>query len=97
MEPVTKVTPPLNTTLEDVHQRPDRRAEAADDWRRLLRILARLDDDKREMFVLAEFEGLSVPEIATILELKVNTAYSRLRLAREAFEKAFEEEERSPR
>lgn len=71
------------------HQ-PDRRAEVADDWRRLLRILDRLDDDKREIFVLAELEGFRVPEIAELLQLKLNTAYSRLRLAREAFEEAFE-------
>jgi RNA polymerase sigma-70 factor (ECF subfamily) len=56
--------------------------------RQLQRLLDSLDDAKREVLVLAEIEQLSVPEIAEILGLKVNTAYSRLRLAREAFDAA---------
>ena len=38
--------------------------------------------------MLADIAELTVPEIAEALGLKVNTAYSRLRLAREAFEAA---------
>jgi RNA polymerase sigma-70 factor, ECF subfamily len=49
--------------------------------------LAGLDDDKRSVFVLAELEGMSAPEIAHAVEANVNTVYSRLRIAREAFEK----------
>jgi len=49
-------------------------------------LLEELDPIKREVFVLAELEEMSVPEIAEILEIPLNTAYSRLRLAREAFE-----------
>jgi RNA polymerase sigma-70 factor (ECF subfamily) len=51
-------------------------------------LLATLDDDKREVFVLAELEQLSMPEIAAALDLNVNTAYARLRAARAAFELA---------
>jgi len=51
-------------------------------------LLAELDPPKREVFVLAEVEELSVPEIAEALEIPVNTAYSRLRAARMAFEAA---------
>ena len=54
--------------------------------RLLQSLLAELDPSKREVFVLAELEQLSVPEIAEALEIPLNTAYSRLRLAREAFE-----------
>jgi RNA polymerase sigma-70 factor (ECF subfamily) len=54
----------------------------------LERILDELDDEKREVLVLAELQEMSVPEIAGALDLKLNTAYSRLRLAREAFEQA---------
>jgi RNA polymerase sigma-70 factor (ECF subfamily) len=50
------------------------------------RVLDALDDEKREVLVLAEFEELTVPEIAEALGLKLNTAYSRLRLARRAFD-----------
>jgi RNA polymerase sigma-70 factor (ECF subfamily) len=53
-------------------------------------LLDGLDDDKREVFVLAELEQWSVAEIAEATGLNVNTASSRLRLAREAFEEAAE-------
>jgi RNA polymerase sigma-70 factor (ECF subfamily) len=69
-------------------RRPDKAAETADAWRLLLRILASLSDDQREVFVLAELEELPVPELAEVLGIKLNTAYSRVRLARAAFEKA---------
>ena len=51
-------------------------------------LLATLDADKREVFVLAELEQLSMPEIAAALDLNLNTAYARLRAARAAFELA---------
>jgi len=53
----------------------------------LYRILATLDDDKRDVFVLHELEQLSIPEVAAALGLNLNTAYSRLRAARAAFER----------
>ncbi len=49
-------------------------------------ILDTMDDDKRVVFALVELEQLSVPEVARMLDLNLNTAYSRLRLARAAFE-----------
>ncbi|MGH7435715.1 MAG: RNA polymerase sigma factor [Polyangiaceae bacterium] len=52
------------------------------------RLFDSLDDDQREILVLAEIEEVPVPEIAEILGLKLNTAYSRLRLARRAFDEA---------
>jgi len=44
--------------------------------------MERMDDDKRIVFALVELEQLAVAEVARMLELNVNTAYSRLRLAR---------------
>ena len=44
--------------------------------------MERMDDDKRIVFALVELEQLPVAEVARLLELNVNTAYSRLRLAR---------------
>ncbi|MEO7111357.1 MAG: RNA polymerase sigma factor [Polyangiaceae bacterium] len=67
---------------------PDRRAETTEAARAVNAILDGMDDDQREVFVLAELEELSAPEIAGILDEKLNTIYSRLRLAREAFAKA---------
>ena len=51
-------------------------------------ILDRMDEDKRIVFALVELEQLAVPEVAKMLDLNLNTAYSRLRLARVAFEDA---------
>lgn len=50
------------------------------------RCLSCLDDDKREVFVLAEIEQLSCPEIAAVTGVKLNTVYSRLRVARQRFQ-----------
>ncbi len=61
------------------------RGEAAE---RLLDVLAELDEASREVFVLAELEAMSAVEIAEALGLKVNTVYSRLRIARRGFEDA---------
>ena len=59
--------------------------------RRLLHaLLAELDDDKRAVFVLADLEQMSAPEIAEATGLKLNTVYSRLRLARAEMERALE-------
>jgi RNA polymerase sigma-70 factor (ECF subfamily) len=51
-------------------------------------ILEQMDEDKRIVFALVELEQLTVPEVARMLEINLNTAYSRLRLARAAFEAA---------
>jgi RNA polymerase sigma-70 factor (ECF subfamily) len=50
--------------------------------------LSTLDKDKREVFVLGEIEQMSVVEIAQVLGEPVDTLYSRLRAAKEAFHKA---------
>lgn len=52
------------------------------------RLLCELSDDQREVFVMAEIEQFSVPEIAEATGQKLNTVYSRLRLARSRFERA---------
>jgi RNA polymerase sigma-70 factor (ECF subfamily) len=61
-------------------------AEQNAQWALLSSLLAELDPPKREVFILAELEEMTVPEIADALELPLNTAYSRLRAARQAFE-----------
>jgi RNA polymerase sigma-70 factor (ECF subfamily) len=53
----------------------------------LLRILDAMPHEQRIVFVLAEIEGLSAPEIAQSVEVALNTVYSRLRLARARFER----------
>ena len=51
-------------------------------------ILAQLDEPKREIFVMVEVLEMTVPEVVQALEIPLNTAYSRLRLARKLFEEA---------
>lgn len=65
------------------------------------RFLRDLQEDQRDVFVLAELEQLSAPAIATVLGAPLNTVYSRLRLARAEFGKAVaryraRDERRSP-
>jgi RNA polymerase sigma-70 factor (ECF subfamily) len=60
------------------------RAEAA---RLVQRWIDELDDDKRELFVLAELEEMTGKEIARALGQNQNTVYSRLRMVRLDFEK----------
>jgi RNA polymerase sigma-70 factor (ECF subfamily) len=50
------------------------------------RILAQLPEERRSVFILAELEQLTIPVIAEMLQIPLNTAYSRLRLARRDFE-----------
>jgi RNA polymerase sigma-70 factor, ECF subfamily len=49
------------------------------------RALDTLDDPKREVFVLHCIEGMSAPELVQILGIPLNTIYSRIRAARQAF------------
>jgi RNA polymerase sigma-70 factor, ECF subfamily len=51
-------------------------------------LLGLLDEDKRIVFILAELEEMSVPEIATVVGANPNTVYSRLRAARLALNAA---------
>ncbi|MBX3186583.1 MAG: sigma-70 family RNA polymerase sigma factor [Labilithrix sp.] len=74
--------------LPDGVDGPERSAQKAEAAQVLRIILEELDDEKREVFVLVELEQLSVPEVAEVLAVKLNTVYSRLRLARAQFEGA---------
>jgi RNA polymerase sigma-70 factor (ECF subfamily) len=66
----------------------DVRMSREQDARLLHSILDELDEEKREVFVLAELEQMSGPEIADALDVNLNTVYARLRAARAAFEQA---------
>jgi len=58
---------------------PYRRQEAS---RELRRLLGRLGQAKRAVFILSELEGMTTPEIARCLGLRPGTVDSRLRTAR---------------
>jgi RNA polymerase sigma-70 factor (ECF subfamily) len=53
-------------------------------------LLGKLAAPKREVFILSEIEEMSMPEIAAALDVPLNTAYSRLRHARQEFEALLE-------
>lgn len=67
---------------------PAELTESAADAQLCEALLAQLDEPKREILALVEIESLSVPEAAQALEIPLNTAYSRLRVARQEFEAA---------
>jgi RNA polymerase sigma-70 factor (ECF subfamily) len=58
--------------------------------------LASLDADKCAVFVLAEVEGCTGPEIAERLSVNLNTVYARLRAARRHFDDAVQRHRPSP-
>jgi RNA polymerase sigma-70 factor, ECF subfamily len=72
---------------------PDQGAERGEALRLLFALLATLDEDKREAFVLADLEGLTVPEIAAAVGANVNTVYSRVRAARAQVRSAWADRE----
>jgi RNA polymerase sigma-70 factor, ECF subfamily len=79
---------PLDMAMADSAPGPVELTARAEAVRELDRILATLDEDKRVVFVLAELEQMTAPEIAEALGISPNTVYSRLRAARRDFEAA---------
>ena len=67
---------------------PFERLRTNADLELLASLIAELDQPKREVFELIEIDELTVPQAAEVLEIPLNTAYSRLRAARQAFEAA---------
>lgn len=56
--------------------------------RMLDELLSTLSEEQREVFVMAEIEGFTAPELEAALGVPLNTVYSRLRLARAHFQRA---------
>lgn len=79
---------PLPTDLVSAGGGPDSEFEKRRAAAFLAAFLDSLDDDKRAVFVLAEIEQMTAPEIEQALGVKLNTVYSRLRAARKAFDTA---------
>lgn len=64
-------------------------AVLSDELKLLWRLLGELDAPKREVLVLAEFEEMTMPEVSEAIGVPLNTAYSRLRAARQEFNEAY--------
>jgi RNA polymerase sigma-70 factor, ECF subfamily len=76
------------TVVDTASPSPLESASRSEAVERLMAILGELDDDRRAVFILAELEQMSAPEIADAVGAPVNTVYTRLRAARRAFNEA---------
>jgi RNA polymerase sigma-70 factor (ECF subfamily) len=65
---------------------PERLVEAREAERDVAKILSRMSDKKREVFVLFELEGLPGEEISELVGCPVQTVWTRLHYARREFE-----------
>lgn len=71
--------------LPDSEPSVEQKLDAEAGRRLVLRALEALEPDRRAVFVLHELDGVPIPQVAAALEIVPNTAYSRLRVAREEF------------
>jgi len=85
-EDVDSKNDPLRAAASSAERDPERTLESEERLSLARRALDRLDDDKREVFVLSQVEQRSAPEIAEIIGTPVNTVYSRIRAAKLAFQ-----------
>lgn len=84
----------LPETVLDDARGPHEEAERREAMRVLEACLEQIQEERREVFVLMEMEGMTAPEVAEATGVALNTVYSRLRLARGEFEKAVAAERR---
>ena len=78
---------PISDSLACCGASPQERAARLEAAQLLHAFLDTLPDEQREVFVLAELEQMTAPETVEATGAKLNTVYSRLRLARAAFER----------
>jgi RNA polymerase sigma-70 factor (ECF subfamily) len=67
---------------------PEEQLQRAEDLDVVYRALQLVPMDRRAVFILYEFDGCPMKEIAASLQVPLFTAYSRLRVAREEFSTA---------
>jgi len=77
----------VSDSIEAVDMEPSAhdRVETKQAQELVMKALDMLDLDRRALILMHEFDELTMPEIAEIIGVPLNTAYSRLRLAREQF------------
>jgi len=75
---------------EQMDSRPnaDEQLESGQARELMLEAIQEIELSRRAVFIMSEIEEQPMADIATALQIPVNTAYSRLRLARDDFEKA---------
>ena len=82
---------PLVSEPEHPDPGPHERAVEAEAAAFVETFVASLDEKRRDIFILALLEEMTIPEVAAVLSIPVNTAYSRLRAVRAEFERALEQ------
>lgn len=85
--PEEDVDPGADSAPNPEEQLDDKRAREV-----VYRVLAELEDDVRPIFILYELDGLTMIEIANLLDLPRGTVGSRLRRARDDFKARYERE-----
>lgn len=78
----------IEEELETTESGPDERAQIRQAADFVHAFLESISEKKRELFVLAVLEQMSIPEVAEALGIPLNTAYTRLRLVRGDFRAA---------
>jgi RNA polymerase sigma-70 factor (ECF subfamily) len=71
--------------VADLSQSPFDQAARAQAERVLEGFLGGLDRDRRNVFMMAELEEMTAPEISQELDMNLSTVYTRLRAARQRF------------
>jgi len=71
----------------DARPGPEQQLGQRETLERVGRFLATLPPHQREVFELIDIEGLRGPEVSEALGVNVNTVYTRLRQARQAFKR----------
>jgi RNA polymerase sigma-70 factor (ECF subfamily) len=69
----------------DAQPSPEARLSASDAQKLVIAALQAVEADRRAVLIAVEIDELPVTEVAVALEIPLNTAYSRLRLARAEF------------
>jgi RNA polymerase sigma-70 factor (ECF subfamily) len=84
---------PLDDGLMSLEPSPDAHAEAKQAADLILDFCAELDEGRRTVFALGLLEDVPPAEIAELLQIPVNTVYSRIRTLRQALRLRLEQRE----
>lgn len=79
-------TEEVSVELQMTGPGPESMAAAKEVGQRVELLLGQLDPERREVLLLVDVEGYSVPEVASATGTNLNTLYTRLRTARQQFE-----------
>ena len=79
-------TEPVPLELQTSGPGPESATASKEVSRRVEALLGKLEPERREVLLLVDVEGYSVPEVAIATGVNLNTLYTRLRAARQQFE-----------